>query len=733
MLQNVIEKMRSPRSGFGGGRRQRGTSSMEKQEITKGRVLHHQGETVKRLELVLKGSVSVHAGDDVALQAGNGAILGAFTPAGGAYRYDYTASEDGLLAAYDYNSEEDLVSIIESAPNIAPVMASASIALVNELVDALESLYEKGRTLVLDLKSDYADYRNVCARMMVAPQKFDSVEGQEPPERPDILSSWQTDLCRAWDEQDETLRKVYYPADIHFCVGNILLAAQMAKLLQPEIDAMTAFLRDVREQTDDFLREYRTQKAKLEEAKRQEALGAGGGELPAIQNAMDTIVAFSGVARDVADAFRKDVGAFARVTNKTERSDTLRRLRRSITENFYLIYEAAFFRSLAADSVPAEVKMFFLFGFVDENLAGTENTAALYKYALLWEDDPDGRILTAYDWLRKIYAGEVPPSKNEFDQDWSECVKEQLRTHEITDKQAEALMTDGKAMVHFELSNMIARANKMTYGSVLSFVPVFFAEEVVRPLEKSFASPAAVRAALDHVRSMDYSCFYRPAVTSYMQWKINMFEYHVEVLPYVILMPNFGSRGVMWQEIEGRRRTTPAHFVLSIFHSANLEDTVLNMCAQFRWEMCKRIQGVHYGDIKDPSLTSEYIGYLQFYKKNHDLSAAMKEKVKQTLKRYRNSYRDVFIAEYEIFLQNESSGMARLNKVSRDILFKYCTFSEAYRESLGSNPQYAQLISAWTSNQKNKVQTMNFMRQKIQRMGGDVPEEVDREIAFLQM
>ena len=66
-------------------------------------------------------------------------------------------------------------------------MASASIALVNELVDALESLYEKGRTLVLDLKSDYADYRNVCARMMIAPQKFDSVEGQEPPERPDIL------------------------------------------------------------------------------------------------------------------------------------------------------------------------------------------------------------------------------------------------------------------------------------------------------------------------------------------------------------------------------------------------------------------------------------------------------------------------------------------------------------------------------------------------------------------
>ena len=77
--------------------------------------------------------------------------------------------------------------------------------------------------------------------------------------------------------------------------------------------------------------------------------------------------------------------------------------------------------------------------------------------------------------------------------------------------------------------------------------------------------------------------------------------------------------------------------------------------------------------------------------------------------------------------------MARLNKVSRDILFKYCTFSQAYRDVLSSNPQYMQLISHWTSNQEARLQTLTFLRQKIERQKAEVPAEVDGEIAFMQM
>ena len=55
---------------------------MGKIDVTKGQVLHRQGEAVESLELLLKGSVSLKSGEDYALQAENGTILGAFMHAG---------------------------------------------------------------------------------------------------------------------------------------------------------------------------------------------------------------------------------------------------------------------------------------------------------------------------------------------------------------------------------------------------------------------------------------------------------------------------------------------------------------------------------------------------------------------------------------------------------------------------------------------------------------------------
>ncbi len=52
-----------------------------------------------------------------------------------------------------------------------------------------------------------------------------------------------------------------------------------------------------------------------------------------------------------------------------------------------------------------------------------------------------------------------------------------------------------------------------------SFIPVFTAQDVVRPLDKSFANPARVRAALDKVTDIDFGCFYRPVLTEFPELK----------------------------------------------------------------------------------------------------------------------------------------------------------------------------------------------------------------------
>ena len=706
---------------------------MGKLDISKGQILHKKGDAIKDIAIILKGSFTLNDGADVSLSAGNGTILGAFHPYGGTYHYNYQAAEDSTLFTYDYTDEDDLTAAITATPTIAPVMVSASVALLNQLLDTLSELYEAGCKLCKDTKANYNDYKNICARLMIPPKMFESINVLVPPEKPDILDSWQAALCRAVSDKNDLLRKECYPADIQFCVGTIMLSAQMAQRVQVEIDKALAFIQQMKNDTDEFSREYHSQKAKFDDAQRQEALESGSGSLPQIKNALTTILAFAGVSREIGDAFGRDIRAFMKAPDKAEKSTEMRRLRTDITNNYYTIYEAAFFNSLNTEDIPAEVKMFFLFGFVDEELAGEENTAELYKYAVLWEDDPNGRILPAYDWLKKIYRGEVPPSKDEFDNDWPDHLKEEVRQGNITQAQADEMLNDTKAMVSFELHNMITGANKMTYGSIFSFIPAFYAQSVSRPLENCLVTAQRAVDELNHVRDLDFGCFYRPAYASYPELKINRFDYNLEILPYIILMPNYGSRGVMWQEIEGRKRTTPAHLVVSILHSEDLFDTFIKMCAQFRWEMCKRIQGVHYSDITEPSLTSEYCNYLQFYKKNSSLSADMKEKVKTALKRNNNSYSNVFASEYEMFLKAESEGLPRLNKVSREILFKYCTFSQKYRDNLLINPQYKPLIERWTVGRDDRVRTLELFSRRILTQVKELPEEVQIEAEYLKL
>ena len=474
--------------------------------------------------------------------------------------------------------------------------------------------------------------------------------------------------------------------------------------------------------TADFINAFYDVKSRVDTENR----GASG-EAPNIENALDVILAFSGVSQETADTFRKDIKQFAETEDRRAKSDEMRHLRMSIAEGYYNIYEAAFFKSLETSHIPAEVRMFFLFGFVDENLAGKANTEMLYNMAVSWEEPEGTRILPMYEWLVRIYKGEAVPSKNEFDNDWTEYLREEVRTANMTQQRADELANDRHAMVSFEIHNMFVTANKITNGQMASFVPVFNAQDVIRPLDKCLASIQRVQAALDKVTEIDFGCFYRPALIQYPELKIQHFVYNTEIKPYIILMPNFGARGVMWQENEGPRRTTPAHMVISVFHSEELEETIVRMCAQFRWEMCRRIQGVRYMDISEPSLTSEYMNYLQFYKKNGYLSADMKERIKIALQKARNDYKVVFVADYEKYILNEAFGLPRLNKVTREILFRYCTFSQKYRKALAINPRGI--------TQSAKVHGVDLMAKKVKRMkpGEPLPKEIEEELAFLRL
>ena len=130
---------------------------------------------------------------------------------------------------------------------------------------------------------------------------------------------------------------------------------------------------------------------------------------------------------------------------------------------------------------------------------------------------------------------------------------------------------------------------------------------------------------------------------------------------YVILFPLFGTNASMWQEVGGKNKGTPGRFCFPIMTSSNIDDLMVKLFGRFRWELCRCIQGMAWNDVKIKSLTSEYMDYIQFYRKNRDLSEEARDKVKLQIQKARNNSRETFLIDYESWIKNEANGSMNKN------------------------------------------------------------------------
>ena len=72
-----------------------------------------------------------------------------------------------------------------------------------------------------------------------------------------------------------------------------------------------------------------------------------------------------------------------------------------------------------------------------------------------------------------------------------------------------------------------------------------------------------------------------------------------EVLPDIILMPNAGTKAMMWQETAGSEARHFSTFYVPCFTAVDLEDMMIETMGRYRWEICRKIQGVHWNDIRE--------------------------------------------------------------------------------------------------------------------------------------
>ena len=243
-------------------------------------------------------------------------------------------------------------------------------------------------------------------------------------------------------------------------------------------------------------------------------------------------------------------------------------------------------------------------------------------------------------------------------------------------------------------------------------------------MQRTFLSKDKINASLRKLRQIDYSVFYREMLFHKDDSPITKEYMMEEVAPDVILLPACGAKGIMWQELSGRRRNSKGRFLLPHFFEGDLELAMIQLCGRFRWELCRTMQGTSWNNIQIKSLTSEYSDYIQFYRKNRDLSEDKKEKLKMQIQKCRNNTREVFVTDYINWIRHEAKGGITLNKTVREIMATYCPFTKKIRETIVEQPLFRDAMARFMreTGKKNKEYALKF--RVWEKDGIEVPAEI---------
>lgn len=699
-------------------------------ELKKGQTLHQAGSPVETIDIISKGEINIY-NDGINIVLKGGTICGLPEAPGETYNFTYTASTDTTIASYPYTRIEDLISVIKANPKIAPILVSNVYKSYQIAFDACTKQIEDTKETYQKIISDYEEYPSLCTITGTQFKAYPEVLDQKPLPDIKLAPNWRVDYVNAIVNNDAALRKAFYTIDIDIDVAMILSCVQYLNALCQYSFEILRYTKTLLKETAAFRSSFSTIKVKADQ------IMNGGKEnpdvVPEFKDVLNTLLSFGKVDPETSEAFTASVNAYRSSTVTDAFSDEYRKVRRDVTAHFYKVYKAVFLASLSESLIPDAVNMFLMFGYCHEDLVSAEQTATLYRIMKSYSPDPSGHIFTMPEWLELVYRGEVVPSRNEFNLDYPAYLNEQKSQGNISEDEMKVLLDDANAKLDFEINNLFMLSNRVTFGRASAFVPLFDEANISKPLTDAFMRSDMLQAQIDEIRNDDYTIFYRNVMYSNPEIGVNTFSYAKEILPYFILLPNCGSRITLWQEIEGRKRDTPARYCLSIFHSGELSDTLLQGFADYRWEMCKTIQGIHWNDVTDPSLTSEYCDYLQFYKKNRMLTQDQKEKLYEQLKKYSNHYNQVFMADYISYMKFEKAGSLRLNKLARQILFAYCPFSKELRDKMSASPQYADLLKNFDNKTATAMHTLENVFTKIEKGGFEIPEEIASQKEYLSL
>ncbi|MDR1218486.1 MAG: hypothetical protein LBK73_02635 [Treponema sp.] len=132
------------------------------------------------------------------------------------------------------------------------------------------------------------------------------------------------------------------------------------------------------------------------------------------------------------------------------------------------------------------------------------------------------------------------------------------------------------------------------------------------------------------------------------------------IIPYVVLLPNYGDMGVCWEPFDRYNRASSRARIAIPMYPKNLQIAVLSAIADLRWQVAKEKASYYW---MEEGLTGYYYQWF-------------------TEKKMKGDVKEAFIDDYITWITKESEGTQKLDKELRGVFWRYVPFAQPIKEKL---------------------------------------------------
>lgn len=685
----------------------------ELNQLEKGTVLFKKGEQVRFFGMIAKGSVCIK-GSGIQRIATKGMMIGLTDLFYSEYLSDYVVEEDAVFYAFRAIDAGLLESFLNSNFDYRGIVVHSMELELFACFRERQQLLEQAGKLYEGFKELYGSAEDVAGDKVIQQLL------EEEPQDAFALACGEKKLAYYLEcaKVPQDLHKKFY---YNSSVMAFYQASEIAGILREVLsscEAISNYMEEVSfyNNTDVEGMEDEEGSEDVPELSKEEVMSE-------LQDSLLQILKFAHIDKDEQKEIVSVMSTFINAKDRLSVQDDMRKIKKQITGHYYKIYQNCLFKWFENKNVPLAVKLFLNYGYMDERLLEADQ---ILFFCERMNENP-GRlacpVYTMPEWLEAIYRGKKEPSRDPFEQDYRDMLRKEQRSGKITEKQEKEYLADNRRKVVFEIENMVTSNNKIINGKLSTYVPVLYQDEIYGKLDRLYVSKRQLCDCILELERKDFTVFKREVMYTNPGLQIEREHVIKQVYPDVILAPVYGTASSMWQEITGKRRDTPGRFLFPVISENELHKLVTKAFGRFHWEYCRCEMGAMWNNIQYKSLTSEYMDYIQYYRKNHNLSEEKREKIKTQILRARNNSREIFLSDYEMWIYSEANSAMKLNKVSRLILATYCPFNKELRESLKSNAAFVEAMAPQQRMFHEKTREWELRIKKRENNGLSVPQE----------